>query len=426
MRVLFIHPNFPGQFRHLATALARQPGNMIVGLGENDSLARQRGSTPGVQLRGYKLKPATTPGLHHYLVNPQACILRGQAALKECLEMRKLGFEPDLIVAHPGWGDALFLRQIYPRAPLIGYFEFYYHGQGKDLGFDPEFPVNLDNRCEVHMKNGTQLLALSECDAGWSPTRWQAGLFPTAYREQIDVIHDGIDTAKLAPDPTASMDLPGGGRVTAGDEVLTLINRNMEPYRGFHVFMRALPEIQRRRPNAVTLIVGTDNEYPYGNPPAPDAQGKPRTWKQLLLEEVGSRLDLNRVHFLGMLPFDQYVRVLQVSRAHVYLTYPHVLSWSMLEAMAAGCLVIASNTPPVAEVIRDRHNGLLFDFFDGGALAALAEEALAGPGAFAGIRQQARQTVVRDYDLNKVCLPRQLTLIDNTIGIRSVASRQRH
>jgi glycosyltransferase involved in cell wall biosynthesis len=339
--------------------------------------------------------------------------------------MRKLGFEPDLIVAHPGWGDALFLRQIYPAVPMIGYFEFYYHGRGTDLGFDPEFPVNLDNRCEVHMKNATNLLALSDCDSYWSPTRWQAGLFPAAYRDRISVVHDGIDTARVAPDPSASFTLPDGKRVTAGDEVLTLINRNMEPYRGFHVFMRALPEIQRRRPNAFTIIVGSESEHPYGNPPPPDAGGKPRSWKQVLLEEVGGRLDMSRIHFTGLLPFDQYLRVLQVSRAHVYMTYPHVLSWSMLEAMAAGCLVIASSTPPVTEVIRDRENGLLFDFFSGAALAELAADALANPGACAPIRQHAREFAIRHYDLEKICLPRQLALMQDTIAAKSAAPGKR-
>lgn len=420
MRFLFIHPNFPGQFRHLSTFLARQPGNMVVGLGENDSLVRQRGSTPGVQLRGYILKPkSAAPGLHHYVNHQQGCVLRGQAVLKECLSMRKLGFEPDVIVAHPGWGDSLFLRQIYPTVPIVGYFEYYYHSQGKDLGFDPEFPVSLDNRCEVHMKNATHLLVLPDCDSCWSPTHWQANLFPAGYREQMNVIHDGIDTDLLRPDRDAAFTLPDGQRIGVDDEVLTLVNRHMEPYRGFHVFMRALPEIQKRRPKAVTVIVGSESEYPYSNAPTRDAQGNPRTWKQVLMEEVGSRLDLSRVHFVGMLPFDQYIRLLQVSRAHVYMTYPYILSWSLLESMASGCLVIGSNTPPETEVIHDRYNGLLFDFFDGAALAALAEEALANPKAFADIRDNARQSVVRHYDLQSVCLPQQMTLLEKARRTRS-------
>jgi glycosyltransferase involved in cell wall biosynthesis len=289
---------------------------------------------------------------------------------------------------------------------VIGYFEFYFRTHGADIGFDPEFPVTLDDRCQVHTRNMTHLLSWQACDWGWSPTAWQAGLFPGECRRRISVIHDGIDTRRLRGHAGARFRLPGGKELTRDDEVLTLVNRNMEPYRGFHVFMRALPEIQRRRPHAHTLVIGAENDVSYGNPPA---NGK--TWRQQLLEEVGDRLDLARVHFLGQLAFERYIEVLQVSRAHVYMTYPYILSWSILEAMACECLVIGSNTPPVAEVIRHGQNGLLFDFFDQKALVETACDVLADTSRYDTLRRCARQTVTEGYELNSVCIPQQLELV---------------
>lgn len=410
MKILFIHPNFPGQFRHLATHMAQQPGHQVVGLGDHDQVARQQGSTPGVILRGYRISREPAPQTHHYLRAIETNVLRGQATLRECQELKRLGFIPDLIVAHAGWGDLLYVREIFPRSKVIGYFEFYYKTSGADIGFDAEFPVSLDNRCEVHTKNLTHLLSWQSCDHGWSPTHWQASLFPVEMQARISVIHEGVDTQQIHGNPQAIYTLPNGKTLTRNDEVLTMVNRNMEPYRGFHVFMRSLPEIQRRRPRAETIIVGADNDINYGNRPI----GK--TWREALLAEVGADLDLNRIHFVGQLPHAEYLRVLQVSRAHMYLTYPFILSWSMLEAMACECLLIGSDTPPVSEVIRHEENGLLFDFFDRLALIEYATEALANPRPFDHLRQQARQTVVAHYDLMTVCLSQQLALMSKVMG----------
>lgn len=403
-RHLFIHPNFPGQFLHLARHLAAA-GHEVVGLGELENVRRQARLVPGVRLAGYKMRQAPA-GVHHYARGFQENALRAQSTLRACLALAKGGFRPDTIAAHTGWGDTLFLREAFPDARLCGYFEYFYRSAGADIGFDPEFPNSLDNRLEVRTKNATALLAWPDCDARWTPTRWQASLFPEGLRRDLAVQHEGIDTQTIRPDPSTKVRLKDGSAFRAGEEILTFVNRNMEPYRGFHTFMRALPEILSRRPAARVLVVGTENETPYGNKPPGGG-----TWRERLVKEVGTGIDLSRVHFLGRIPHEAHVRVLQLSRAHIYLTYPYFLSWSMLEAMSAGCLLIASNTPPVTEFVQDGRNGLLVDFFDPKALADRACEALAKPEKFRRIREAARKTVVDLLDRDTACLPALLKML---------------
>jgi glycosyltransferase involved in cell wall biosynthesis len=222
-----------------------------------------------------------------------------------------------------------------------------------------------------------------------------------------------VDAAVARPNPRASFRLPGSGRVlTHRDEVVTYVARNLEPYRGFHTFMRALPQLLRRRPRAQVLIVGGDG-VSYGMPPPPRS-----TFRQMMLQELGSKLDLARVHFLGVLEYADYLKLLQISSAHVYLTYPFVLSWSFLEAMATGCLIIGSATPPVLEVLRDGHNGIAVDFFAHRQLANRIEAALEEPEAMRDLRKAARDTVLAQYDLHRQLLPRWLKLFDDLIAGR--------
>ncbi|RZU36852.1 glycosyltransferase involved in cell wall biosynthesis [Fluviicoccus keumensis] len=410
MRALFIHQNFPGQFSHLARHLARDRNNVIVGMGEKPAIERLGPGLPGVKLAGYELSRSVTQGVHSYLRGMEHNVLRGQSVVRACMALKKRGFTPDLVVAHAGWGEALYLRDIYPDAKIVGYMEFFYHAEGKDVGFDPEFPTEFDRRFLLRTRNATQLVSMTGLDHGWSPTEWQKSLYPAEYQPRIEVIHEGVDTELIRPDESAAWRLPNGQVLTRRDEVLTLVNRHMEPYRGFHVFMRALPAIQKARPNAVTLIVG-DDQTGYGAA-APDGL----TWRQAMLRELDGKLDLSRIHFLGPLPYPDFLRMLQVSRAHAYLTYPFVLSWSMLEAMASGCTLLASATPPVTEVVRHGENGLLFDFFDQDALAAQAIEVLAKPEAFAGIREGARHTAVTRYDQKTVTLPAQVAFAERLLG----------
>ena len=405
MKVLFVHQNFPGQFKHLAPALATR-GHEVRALSIRGS------DLPGVAHRRYTVAAPRDPlAGAHPLAEFDTKRLRGQACAAAALELAAAGFAPDVIVANPGWGESLFLKDVWPEARVLNYCEFYYAAEGLDVGFDPEFGAAgaaLHSRMRVRLKNTHLLQALEAMDRGIAPTFWQRAVQPPTYRERIDVIFDGIDTVAVAPDPAAELEI-GGRRLRAGDEVLTFVNRNLEPYRGYHVFMRALPEILERRPQAVAVIVGGDG-VSYG---AAAPAGK--TWKRIFLDEVGARLDPARVFFVGNVPYATYLKILQVSACHAYLTYPFVLSWSCVEALAAGCLVVGSRTAPVTEVIEDGVNGLLVDFFDVAGWADTIGRCLAAPQAYAALRRAARAGAQARYDRSGVCLPAQIALIEGLI-----------
>jgi glycosyltransferase involved in cell wall biosynthesis len=401
MNILFVHQNFPGQYRHLAGRLAATPGNQVVFITQRVGIA-----LPGVRTLVYKPQRKTTERLHHYLRDTEAGILNAQAVARAALDLKRHGFVPDLMVGHNGWGEIWYLKDVFPQTPLLGYFEFFYRLTGGDVGFDPGEKKSVDTAPRLRTKNLGNLLGLQAADCGQCPTEWQKSTYPSLYRSKLRVVHEGIDSGLAVPDAQARLRVPGGEmELAAGDEVLTYAARNLEPYRGFPSFMRSLPAILAARPRAQVLIVGGD-EVSYG---AHLPEG--RCYRQDLLDELGDSLDARRVHFLGKLPYPVFLKVLQVSRAHVYLTYPFVLSWSMLEAMAAGCLVVASRTAPVEEVIRDGENGVLVDFFSPADIAAQVIAALAEPAHFAPVRVRARQHIVDRYDLRRICLPAQLNLI---------------
>ena len=322
--------------------------------------------------------------------------------------MKRDGFVPDVILAHPGWGEALFARDVFPDARLILQAEHFYDPASADVGFDPEFERSDPlQRLSLRTRNAAMLVSFAAADMLVAPTRWQASRFPDILQSRLRVVHEGIDTRMVAPDPSASISLGRDDVVLrVGDEVITFVNRNLEPYRGFHVFMRALPYILRARPNARAVIVGGE-DVSYG-PRSPTG----RSWKSIYLDEVRDRLPMDRVHFVRRISYPLFVRLLQVSAVHVYLTYPFVLSWSMLEAMSTGAYVIGSRTAPVEEVITDGENGRLVDFFDCDGLAAAAIEALAHPDRLRAVREAARRTVLERYDLETRCLPAWLRLID--------------
>lgn len=399
MNILFVHQNFPGQYKHLAPALARNPLNRVVAMRLGVDTFWQ-----GIQVIGYQVPPQAG-AVHLYLSDLQVKVIRAEAVAARALLLKKDGFIPDIILAHPGWGETLFLKQIWPTARVGLFCEFFYGVQGTDVDFDPEFPSRLEplpEACRLQMKNANQLLAFESADRGLSPTQWQKGRYPQRLADAIDVIHDGIDTQALRANPDVSMQLNGQRTLTRTDEIITFVSRNLEPYRGYHQFLRALPDILKQRPNARVMIVGGDS-VSYGAAPP---NGK--TWRALFWDEVKDRLDTSRVHFVGHLPYEQFVQLLQLSTVHVYLTYPFVLSWSLLEAMSMQCAIVASSTAPVIEVLEHKTTALLVDFFKPDELTAAVCRLLEDKDLSAHLGQAARKRVVSDFDLQTVCLPGQI------------------
>lgn len=358
----------------------------------------------GVRFVGYEMPAWQPPVAPRLLPTTEDAVIRGRAVLAALLRLKKQGFIPDVVYAHPGWGETLFLRDVFPATRLLSYCEFYYNGVGQDFGFDPEFPVTYSDVLAVRVQNMHHLMALESADIGIAPTQWQKSRFPEIYWPRIEIVHDGVDTDLARPDASASIALSGGALIRAGDEVLTYVARNLEPYRGFHTFMRALPEILLARPNARVLVVGGD-EVSYGK------RLLGQTYRQRYVDELRGRIDLTRVHFLGRVSYRDFLRVLQVSRVHLYLTYPFVLSWSLMEAMSCECLIVGSDTAPLKEVIRDRSNGLLVDFFDRRGLIDRVVDGLASGSHYDALRRQSRADILRSFDLRRVCLPRQHELI---------------
>ncbi|MBL1173812.1 MAG: glycosyltransferase [Pantanalinema sp. GBBB05] len=395
MRILFLHSNFPAQFRHLATVLAQQPGNQVI-----FGTKRREGSIPGVVKAIYAPSRQANPQTHRYVRSLENAVLEGQAVYRMATALKAKGFVPDVVYSHSGWGNSLFIKDVFPTTELRCYFEWFYHAHGSDADFDPAQPLSADDEAWVRIQNASILLDATNCDRGLSPTGWQHQQFPKELQSKITVLHDGVDTQFFQPQPGAKLVLPSLNLdLSAVDELITYVGRGMEPYRGFPQFMQAVSLLQKRRPKCHVVVVGEDR-VAYGKS-LPDG----KTYKQLMLETLP--LDLSRLHFTGLLPYNQYLQVLQASSAHVYLTRPFVLSWSMLESMSAGCLLVASKTAPVQEVIEDNYNGLLADFFSPEEICDRLEEALDNRDRMAQIRANARQTIVDRYDMNTL-LPKHL------------------
>lgn len=406
MIVLFIHHNYPGQYLHLARYMASQPGHRVFFLTQKSGP-----DMPGVEQLVYAPPTVARQTCHPFTQNHEAAVRNGLAVLEACRQLRRRGVVPDVVIGHSGWGETLLVKQAFRDTPVLAYFEYFYHHEGADVGYDREFaPPRTEDAERLWLRNSINHLSLQSCDLGHTATEWQRSLFPQAARERIEVLHEGVDTEEVRPDPTARFELPDGRQLRAGDEVITYVARTLEPYRGFHCLMRALPEVLRTRPRAQVLVIGEDG-VTYGDHP-PYAG----SWKQLMMGEVGSELDLSRVHFLGQLPRRSFLRALQVSRLHVYFSYPFVLSWSCIEAMAVGCLILGADVPSVTEVIHDKRNGLTVPMLDRGAVVRGICTALAHADDLEGLRRQARADVLAQWDLRGKMLPKWATTIARMTG----------
>lgn len=402
MDLLFVHNNCPGQFRHMIRHFHQEGGHRLFGIGAK--------TCPGMAeltLARYEVSGSPPAGVHSFAGRFEGESRRAEGVGRALGALRQAhGINPAIIVVHPGWGENLPLREAFPRARITTYCEFYYRTSGSDVGFDPEFakPLGVLAKTRTVAKNASTLLALAQTDAGLSPTQWQKSQYPALFHDLISVVHEGIDTEVVVPTPAEPVEI-AGHLLTPADEIITYVGRNLEPYRGYHIVMRALPKIMRERPNAKVVIVGA-NGVSYGAA-APDG----KSWKDIFLDEVRDQIDLSRLIYAETLPYGLFLRLFRLSRVHMYLTYPFVLSWSMLEAMASECLIIGSATPPVQEVIRHGENGLLVNFHSPEELAEALVKSLENPRAQVEMRRAARQTVVRRYDLNRITLPQHLALI---------------
>jgi glycosyltransferase involved in cell wall biosynthesis len=315
MRILFLHPNFPAQFRHLATVLGQDSRNQVV-----FGTMNAKGSIPGVHKVLYQPSRQVHPQTHHYLRSQESAVLQGQAVYRLAQQLKTEGFIPDVVYAHSGWGPGMFIKDVFPQAQLHCFFEWFYHARGSDADFDPNDPIDADSIAKIRVKNSPILTDLYSCDRGMCPTQWQRQQFPPEFRSKLKVLHDAVDTAFFHPQPNAKLVLPSINLdLSHVDEIVTYATRGMEPYRGFPQFMEAVALIQQQRLNCHVVIAG-EERVAYGKS-LPDG----KTYKQLMLETLP--LDLSRIHFTGSLPYSQYLQLLQASSAHIYLIESDCIYW---------------------------------------------------------------------------------------------------
>lgn len=398
MKVLFMHPEFPGQFMHLAVLLAKDPRNQVAFITQ-----QKENRLTGVAKVVYSV-PQQNPATHPFLERMERSVLHSHAAANAARTLKEKGFVPDVVYGYTGgWSNALFIKDVFPRTPLLSYFEWFVASRGGEYNFDPAFPLTSEQEYAIRISNMPNWVNLHSCSRGISPTHWQRSRFPGEFQSKIDVIFDGVDTEYYQPDPQAVFTVPGSEiALAAGDEVVTYATHGMEPMRGFIQFIEAAALVHQRRKNCHILVAGTDQIA------CSKTVGENKPGKNLMLQRPS--FDPARLHFTGWLNRGQYRQLLQVSAVHVYLTRPYVLSWSAVEALAAGCLVVGSATPPVMEIIRHDHNGLLADFFSPQDIADKICSALEKRSRLQPLRSTARSDICQNYSF-QVVLPRQLALL---------------
>jgi glycosyltransferase involved in cell wall biosynthesis len=406
MNFLFIHQCFATQFLHTSRALA-EAGHRVVSISQGRK-GKHKKPLQLIQREVYKTRKRKYP----YLLERYGEAVANAEAVAGVLDrLTAQGFVPDLVIGHAAWGEMLYLRDVWPDRPLLGYFENF-HGIQPGAMFDPEQTMDRDERIELRTSSAIDLISLNVIDRALAPTVCQRNSFPRIYWNKFDVIHEGVDTDSLRPNLNARVWVSDELSLSPQDEVLTYCSRSLEPHRGFLTFMRALPEVMRRRSKLHVVIVGRDDTS-YSNPCTTH-----KNYREKMLEEVGKGLDMSRVHFFAGLKYHQYLALLQVSSAHVFLTHPFTLSWSLTEAMSLGCLIVGSRTPPVEEVITHGDNGFLVDFFDYQGLAAQLVDVLKNRAKLQPVRTSARETIVKRLDLRRICLPQHLRLYSRMLRIR--------
>lgn len=411
MNFLFVHQNFPGQYIHLLRSLladnhARPGTHEIVFMTEPN-----QNYLEGVRKVTYSRPPPPPKALAPAAREFESAAIRAQAGYQGAQQIKTLGFKPDIIIGHHGWGEMLNLCDVFPGVPILGYFEFYYRIHNSDVNFDPEFPMDETRFGAVRGKNTINLLAVALEQWGQTPTRWQYDTYPEWARGKIRIVEEGVDLETCSPDPALRKKTVTVGplTVTPKQKLLTFVSRNLEPYRGFHTLMRALPRILDERPDLVVSIVG-GNEVSYGAPPHNGGN-----WKDILMNEVGDRIDLSRVHFMGKVKYPDHLTLLKRSDAHVYLSYPFVASWSLREALACGCVLIGADSVTVTEFIKNGINGLITPTLDSAKLADNVLRVLADGKLSAQLRKGARAFAEKHLAMNNY-IERYRTYIEEIVG----------
>jgi len=384
MQILFSHQNFPAQFGSFGAYLARN-GWEVSFFSENDTIP----PPPGCKL--FKMTPHRKPteGVHRFAKPLEQAMINGQAFANTAIAALDTGLKPDVVVAHSGWGSGTFAKAVWPECKYVSYVEWFYRWPGLDKSHRMDEATSADDRARALARNAPTLLDLVEADMVFCPTNFQAAQFPDWLRERIKVMHDGVDTARLAPNPSAKMpvlalDLPPDA------EIVTYATRGMEPHRGFPDFMRAIALLQKSRPKLHALIGGEDRVAYGAKLPAG------QSWKQIMLDELD--LDESRLHWTGLLPRDQWLKLLQATHVHIYLTVPFILSWSMIEAMSVACPMVVSNTAPVLEAMTPDVTGLVVDHVKTEELAAAIARLLDDRALAKRLGAQARWHVKQNYD----------------------------
>ncbi len=410
-QILFVHQNFPGQFKNLAPALIKEGYDVhAIGYAPN---VKEVNPFNGLSLHSYNIAKGSANNIEPLAAEFETKMIRAKSIADKCEQLKKEGLNPNLIIAHPQWGETFFLRDVWPDTKILSYFEMHWRMDNSDIDFDQEFfteELKKFTMRKIRPRNAFNEIIYKDSDKIITPTEYQKSTAPEYFKKSMHVVHDGIDTKYLMPSDEGEILLGGKIKLTKKDKIISFINRNLEPQRGYHIFMRSLPRVLKDNPDVNILIIG-GNDSGYGLAPPKD-----KTWKDIFYNEVKDQLDQSRVHFLGRIDYKTLIRIYQLTTLHVYLTYPFVLSWSVLEAMSCGSLILGSNTAPVSEVIIDRKNGLLVDFFDIDKLSSAMDEVLKDSKSFDKMRTNARNTIKRKYDLNTKSLPKQIKLVKEMLS----------